>query len=87
MPGVSRKYKDIAGGVIVQGSPTVFVNGKPAVRIYDLVSCHGLSPHSSPIIIQGSNSVFVNGKRVCRAGDRANCGHPATGSKNVFAGK
>jgi uncharacterized Zn-binding protein involved in type VI secretion len=87
MPGVTRKETDLAGANLIQGSPDVFVNNKAAVRKDDAVAGHiGLAPHDGPIMIQGSGTVFVNGKPLCRAGDIANCGHPATGSDNVFAG-
>ena len=86
MPGVVRKSQDSAGGVLIQGSPNVFVDGTPAVRIGDAVAGHGNSPHDSPVMAAGSGSVFVNGIPVCRAGDSASCGHPASGSGDVFAG-
>ena len=37
-------------------------------------------------MIAGSNNVFINGIAVCNAGDLATCGHPASGSSNVFVG-
>jgi uncharacterized Zn-binding protein involved in type VI secretion len=87
MPGIARDNgKDIAGGVLIQGSSNVFVNGKPAVRKGDLVATHGKPPHAGPKMVGSSSSVFVNGKGVCRAGDAASCGHTATGSGNVFEG-
>ena len=87
MPGVARDSgKDIAGGLLIQGSPNVFVNSKPAVRKGDAVAGHGKPPHASPIMVGSSGTVFVNGKGVCRAGDPASCGHVASGSSNVFAG-
>ena len=86
MPGITRKSSDSAGGPLIQGSGNVLVNGKPAVRKGDAVAGHGKAPHAAPVMIEGSGTVFVNGKPVCRAGDHANCGHPASGSGNVFAG-
>ena len=87
MPGISRKGQDIAGGVALGGSLNVKINGTGAVRIGDTVASHGLSPHSPiPPMVSGSTTVRVNGIGVCRAGDVASCGHPITGSTNVFAG-
>lgn len=87
MPGIARDSgTDLAGGSLIQGSPNVFVNGKPAVRKGDRVAGHGKPPHSGPVMIGCSSTVIVNGIGVCRAGDRASCGHPATGSPNVSAG-
>jgi len=88
MTGIARKGQDTAGGgVALGGSLNVYVNGTGAVRIGDTVASHGLSPHSPiPPMVSGSTTVRVNGIGVCRAGDVASCGHPITGSINVFAG-
>lgn len=86
MPGVVRNSgQDVAGGALVEGSPNVFANNKPVVRIGDAVAGHGLSPHSSPVMAEGSPNVITNNIQTCRAGDTATCGHPASGSGNVFA--
>lgn len=86
MPGITRQGQDAAGGTNVAGSGNVFVNGTGAVRIGDAVAGHGPGPHGGPVMTAGSGTVFVNGIPVCRAGDAASCGHPASGSGNVFAG-
>lgn len=86
MPGVTRKGTDSAGGALAAGSPNVFVDGAAAVRIGDAVTGHGDGEHAGPVMAAGSGSVFVNGIPVCRAGDAATCGHPASGSGDVFAG-
>jgi uncharacterized Zn-binding protein involved in type VI secretion len=87
MPGVSRVGADTAAGTIVGNlAPTVFVNGSPiAVKGAD-VAGHGRGPHRSPVMDGSSSSVYANGILICRAGDTATCGHPATGSGNVFSG-
>lgn len=86
MPGVARDAgQDSAGGAIVKGSPNVFVNNKPVARVGDQVAGHGRSPHSSPVMAKGSPNVLTNEIPTCRAGDPATCGHPATGSSDVFA--
>lgn len=87
MPGVARNTgRDSAGGALIQGSPNVFVNGNPAVRRGDAVAGHGRFPHAAPRMVGCSGTVFVNNIGVCRQGDAASCGHPASGSGNVFAG-
>ena len=87
MPGVTRKGTDVAGGALVQGSPNVFANSKSAVRKGDGVAAHGKPPHAPmPVMVGKSATVFVNSIGVCRRGDAASCGHPASGSGNVFAG-
>ena len=87
MPGVTRDdgTDTVGGGFIVEGSPNVFVEGKPAVRVGDRVAGHGRGGHGNATMMEGSGNVFVNGISVCREGDRATCGHPATGSSSVFA--
>lgn len=84
MPGISRTNNDVAGGTIVSGSPTVFANGNPVARVGDAVAGHGRPPHSGPVMASGSGNVFTNNIQTCRAGDTATCGHPSSGSGNVF---
>ena len=85
MPGISRDAgTDVAGGAIIQGSPNVFANNKPVARVGDAVAGHGRGPHAGPVMAAGSGNVFTNNIPTCRAGDPATCGHPASGSSNVF---
>lgn len=67
--------------VAVQGSPDVFINGQPAVRVGDMYQ-----PEFHPAS-QGSSSVNVNGRAVVRVGDMI-AGHAkaSSGSGNVFIG-
>lgn len=84
MPGIARANQDSAGGLVIEGSPNVFVENKPVVRVGDHIQGHGDSPHDNPVMAQGSPNIFVNGIAVCRAGDLASCGHPVSGSSTVF---
>jgi len=84
MPGITRKGTDAAGGVEVGGSANVFANNKSVVRVGDAVAGHGRAPHSGPVMAAGSGNVLTNNIPTCRAGDPATCGHPASGSSNVF---
>ena len=84
--GATRRGVDTAGGVLVGGSPNVFVNSAASVRIGDAIAGHGKSPHSGPVMVSGSSSVFINNIPSCRLGDKASCGHKSTGSSNVFIG-
>lgn len=71
---------------ITEGSPNVFINGKPAVRVGDKVSNHtdGLGSHDGSVS-QGSSNVFVNGKAKVRKGDSVSCGGTVVdGSSNVL---
>lgn len=90
MPGVSRVGVDSAGAIITGSlDPTVHVNGSPIVVQGATVTPHLPGPPHSPappVMLGCSGTVFAGGIGVCRAGDSASCGHPATGSGNVFAG-
>tara|TARA_A100001201_G_scaffold6597_1_gene10866 strand:- start:629 stop:892 length:264 start_codon:yes stop_codon:yes gene_type:complete len=87
MPGIARNGTDIAGGVAIQGSTNVNVNGKGVVRLGDRVASHGLPPHTpTPPMTSSSSTVKVNSIGVVRAGDSASCGHTISGSANVNAG-
>lgn len=87
MPGIARNGVDVAGGVAIQGSSNVNVNGSGAVRLGDKVASHGLPPHApTPPMVSASSTVRVNSIPVCRSGDSANCGHSISGSANVSAG-
>ena len=84
MPGAARAGVDVAGGIIAVGSPNVFADGAPWSRIGDAVMPHGKGPHRGPVMAAGSPNVFANSIPVCRLGDPASCGHPATGSGDVY---
>lgn len=87
MPAILRQNIDYAGGLIIGGSPNVFVNGAGVVRVGDAVAPHGRGAHASAVMIGGSATVFCNGLQVCRVGDPASCGDIGTGgSPNTFAG-
>ena len=77
----------------IEGSPNVFVNGRPLHRQgdgWDVHCCtHPDCPHGchKSILASGSSTVFVNGKQAGRIGDPVACGgNVATGSENVFVG-
>ena len=84
MPGIVRKGTDVAGGVLVEGSSNVFANNSPVSRLGDLIAAHGLPPHVAPVMASASGDVFTNSIQTCRAGDVGSCGHPSSGSGNVF---
>jgi uncharacterized Zn-binding protein involved in type VI secretion len=85
MPGIARDAgQDVAGGPIIEGSPNVLANNKPVARIGDAVAGHGPAEHAGPVMATGSHNVFTNNIQTCREGDIATCGHPSTGSSDVF---
>ena len=77
--------------VTTGGSPNVFINGKPALRVGDATAVHikpgnSPAPHASAISV-GSSTVFINGQPAARIGDSIACGDAvAEGSSNVFIG-
>lgn len=76
------------GRPIVEGSGNVFINGKPAARVGDMLDTHccGPSCHDG-VITEGSGSVFINGKPAARIGDAVSCDSAlAEGSSNVNIG-
>jgi len=70
------------------GSPNVFVNSRPVVRVGDYWNSHacpGSLPHDG-VASSGSSSVFANGRPIVRVGDSISCGDTAgEGSPDVFA--
>jgi len=98
MPPAHRKG-DIGSGhschfppsIAKSGSPNVFVNGRPLMRVGDSYTPHGCGtcgepPHERKVVV-GSSSVFVNGRPAARVGDAIDCGGNAqTGSPNVNIG-
>lgn len=58
--GVSRVELDTAGGLIIgPGSQNVFVENRKVSLVGDVISTHGLPPHSVPFTAPGQNVVNV----------------------------
>ncbi len=79
-----------ATGPAIGGSPNVFVNGRPAIRVDDPgihAACCGPNTWNAKT---GSSSVFINGRAAHRLGDMVkHCGGMGStieGSANVFVG-
>ena len=51
---------------MIEGSPDVFINGKPAAVQGDATGCGGS-------IVTGSSGIFINGKPMAASGDAAPC--------------
>lgn len=97
MPPVNRAGVDVCTGhgsfpprLTAAGSPNVFVNAAPAMRMGDPYVPHGSvtpSPPHDGVEVAGSGTVFANSLPINRIGDPVSCGsNNATGSGNVFAG-
>lgn len=72
----------------IVGSPDVFVDGLPLVRVGDLWAMHTnlITVHPGTGIV-GSMTVFCNGRPVMRIGDPIDCGSVAAmGSTTTFCG-
>jgi uncharacterized Zn-binding protein involved in type VI secretion len=96
MPASTRKG-DIGSGhgchfpptPSVAGSPDVFVNGIPAVRVDDAYAPHGCpacpAGAHGRALAAGSPTVEINGRPAGRIGDAINCGGSVSvGSGDVF---
>jgi uncharacterized Zn-binding protein involved in type VI secretion len=59
------------GGMVMTGSPNVFVDGKPVARLGDKVSC---PIHGDTVINSGSPTYIIDGKPTARDGDTTACG-------------
>lgn len=74
----------------VQGSPNVYINGRPAHRQGDQWASHccpNQGCHPS-VLAMGSPTVYTNGKQQGRINDPVACGSKVmTGSSNVFVGE
>lgn len=73
------------------GSPNVYVNDRPLMRVGDAYTPHAcVAGHAGPhgrALAAGSATVFINGKPAGRIGDAIDCGGSAqTGSGDVFIG-
>jgi uncharacterized Zn-binding protein involved in type VI secretion len=95
MPQVMRVGdRNVAGGVILNGDPTVRVNNRPVAFYGSRVTPHpccgakGCPPiHCSATTTAGQSSVRVNGKLVTVSSSNDTCSHVrVSGSPNVNIG-
>lgn len=73
---------------VIAGSPDVYIDGKPAIRVGD-----PLAPHSKPkhpphprIIVSGEPSILINGKPAAVTGGAIDCGGATIGSASASTG-
>lgn len=95
MPAVTRLGDDSAGHggwpprPSDTGSPNVFINGIPCIRVGDhyITHCDPQPECHDGVLSGGSSTVFVNGQPIGRVGDPISCGDTVgEGSPNVNAG-
>ena len=74
---------------LVEGSPNVIINGRPAGRLGDHYASHGcvIHPGHQDVIAAGSSKVVINGRPAARVGDAVSIGGAVqNGSGNVIIG-
>lgn len=74
---------------LIEGSPNVIINGRPAGRVGDRYFTHGCVTHPGhqDVIVAGSSKVVINGKPAARIGDVVSLGGAVQdGSGNVIFG-
>ena len=74
---------------LIEGSPNVIINGRPAGRVGDHYSTHGCVAHPGHqvVFVAGSSKVVINGKPAARIGDAVSLGGAVQdGSGNVIFG-
>jgi uncharacterized Zn-binding protein involved in type VI secretion len=73
---------------VINGSPDVFIDGKPVARVGDQLAPHSKPKHSPHprTIASGSSTVFINGLPVATTGGAISCGGVTIGSSSVVVG-
>jgi uncharacterized Zn-binding protein involved in type VI secretion len=86
---VARVNLDTAGGLIISGASTVFVNGDQTKWLAAIEgSVIGSPPNKGDIITASNVSVFVENKKIAVEGSVTAQGFAvANSSPNVFAGR
>lgn len=97
MPGAVCRVgdKNSAGGIILNGDPSVLVNNRPVAVLGAKVTPHpccgakGCPPvHCSATATTTNFTVLVNGKPIVTMGDKDTCTHARTnGSTDVVIGR
>lgn len=87
MGSICRANIDKAGGLILGGSSTVFIDGYPVALEGNSIQGHGDNPHANAKIINGNPNVVVDGIAVCVSGtSKGTCDHIATSDSSVSVG-
>ena len=86
---LSSPHEDYSSSKVLTGSSTVFIEGKAAARVGDILGKHVNSKGNMhiPKINKGSSTVFIEGKAAARIGDTTDCGSKLlTGASTVNIG-
>lgn len=78
------------GGVVISGSPTHLIDGKPMARLGDQVNCPERYPDETPHgvnnIIEGEPTCLLNGIPAALHGHKTACGCSLIGSVTATHG-
>lgn len=87
MGRVCRANIDTAGGIILEGSRTVLIDGFPVAIEGNRIEDHGTGEHDNAIAVNGTPRLIIDGIPVIVEGiSKGSCGHPAvSSSSSVFA--
>jgi uncharacterized Zn-binding protein involved in type VI secretion len=89
-PAARQGDTTVHGGTIVQGEPSVLIEGQPAARQGDMhvcPACSGTVPHAGGPITHGVPTILINGQPAARQADLCTCNGPpdaiAAGASSV----
>lgn len=88
MPGVSRQGDtNQAGGAIMRGASSVFVNGIPVGLHVSQITNHApygkrTERHRAAVTTSACESVFAEGSQVLKIGSGNSCGHSIVGGSS-----
>jgi len=90
-PAARQGDTTVHGGTLVQGEPTVLIEGRPAARQGDMhvcPACSGTVPHAGGPITHGVPTILINGRPAARQADLCTCNGPpdaiAAGASSVL---
>jgi hypothetical protein len=82
MGRVCRANIDKAGGIILEGSKTVLIDGFPVALEGNRVQAHGT--HRDPVMVNGSQKFIIEGIPVIVEGtSKGSCGDPAISASST----
>jgi uncharacterized Zn-binding protein involved in type VI secretion len=75
IPFICVGDKTSGGGVVVEGSPTNLIDGRPMARVGDKATCTRKNhPHTVTIVTTSDPSIITDGKPQAFHGDKLSCG-------------
>lgn len=71
------------GGVVIEGAPTTYIDGRKVARVGDMVTCPQQGHGHTTVIISGDETFRVEGRAVARHGDKTACGATLIASQSL----